>query len=138
MAAPGDAIIFCIWPNQPSFIPTEKVAVTFKLCPARGTQRCGCYERKVDGSCCRNNPFMLADWGNFLAVNIRCQTAGILPPEIVCLHYHEATVIRVPWIHIGTIGAPEGICQVFTTVDPNPVLFLTLVKLKAHFQIKLR
>jgi hypothetical protein len=28
-----DAIIFSIHPNQPCFIPTEKVAVTFKLPP---------------------------------------------------------------------------------------------------------
>jgi hypothetical protein len=81
---------------------------------------------------------MLADGSNFLDFNIRCQTAEILPPELGCLHDHEAAVICVSWICIGTNRAPEGLCQVFTTVDPNPVLFLTLVKLKAYFQVDMK
>jgi hypothetical protein len=53
-----------------------------------------------------------------------------LPPKIGFLHHHDATVISVSWICIGTTGAPEGICQIFSTVTPNPVFLLALQRLK--------
>ncbi len=37
MAAPVDAVIFSIWPAQPWFIPTEPVAMSFKLSPTLWT-----------------------------------------------------------------------------------------------------
>jgi hypothetical protein len=76
---------------------------------------------------------MLADGSNFLAVNTGWQTAGVLPPELGRIYNHECAVIRVPCIFIGTVRAPEGFDYVFTTVDPDPVLLLTLVKLIFFF-----
>jgi hypothetical protein len=54
MAAPVDAVIFSIWPAQPWFIPTEPVAVSFKLSPTLSTVWCGSSFLASNICCCKN------------------------------------------------------------------------------------
>jgi hypothetical protein len=67
---------------------------------------------------------MLTYWSNCLFLNLGCQAASILPPEVVTLEHHHATIVRVPSLVVGSVRAPEGVTEVLPTMRPCPMSFI--------------
>jgi hypothetical protein len=66
-------------------------------------------------------------------LNLWCQAAAVLPPEVVHLNNHNPTVIGVSRLPIGKARAPKRFSKDFITVQPEPVPFPTYDKLCTFF-----
>jgi hypothetical protein len=67
---------------------------------------------------------MLTNWSDCLFLHLGSEAASILPPEVVALQDHHATVVRVPSFVVGSVRAPEGVSEVLVTVRPCPMSFV--------------